>query len=129
MKARFAMLVIALALSMVLSACGSSAVDNAEDFIKAASENDLDKAKDVTCEDLHAELEDTYDEDDEGFDLDDLECEEEDDDRVRCTYEIDGEDMEVTFIMDDDDKICDVELGEPDLPAPVATQAPTPVPE
>ena len=121
MKARFALLlVIALALPMVLSACGGDKVENAEKFLEAIGDRDADEAKEYACDDVHGEIDDLVALMNEldDFDVTDIECEE-DGDNVKCTYTmvttVAGETQSQTFedevLTMDGDKMC--EVGSP----------------
>lgn len=103
------LLLIILALPMLLAACGGDKVGNAEKFMKALADNDLDEAKKYICDDEK----DTVDEDAasfEGVNLTDISCEE-DGDNVKCDFKIGIEGVEgetpssITFEMDGD-KVC-----------------------
>ena len=117
MKARFALLlVIALALPMVLSACGGDKVENAEKFLEAIGDRDADEAKEYACDDVHDDLDELIALMNEFDDLDytDIECEE-DGDNVKCSYnvvttvagETQTQTIEDEVIIMDGDKMCD----------------------
>ena len=99
--------VLMLLLPVVLAACGGGPTGNAEDFIKAMADNDKDKAKDVSCDAFHNEI-DLLFEGDGGpsGELEDLKCEE-DGDNVKCTGKDSEAEGEFVFAMEDD-KVCGI---------------------
>lgn len=103
------LLVIVLALPMLLAACGGDKVGNAEKFLKAISDNDIDEAKKYVCDKEKDSADDSAGAF-EGIEISDISCEE-DGDNVKCDYKMSIEGVEgetatsVTFKMDGD-KVC-----------------------
>ena len=103
------LLVIVLALPMLLAACGGDKVGNAEKFMKAIADNDIDEAKKYVCDDEKDNADDTGAAL-EGVKISDISCEE-DGDNVKCDYKISVDGVEgetatsLTFKMDGD-KVC-----------------------
>ncbi|MBI5929465.1 MAG: hypothetical protein HY862_09160 [Chloroflexi bacterium] len=103
------LLVIILALPMLLAACGGDKTGNAEKFMKALADNDIDEAKKYVCD----KEKDSADDAATAFEsvkLSDISCKE-DGDNVKCDYKISIEGVEgetatsITFKMDGD-KVC-----------------------
>lgn len=104
-KNLFVLVAIVLILPLVLSACGGGPVKNAENFVKAISDADKDKAEKYVCDDFKDELDQMTG---EKTEIDDLKCEEKDD-NVTCSWKSDGQEIELTFTMKDD-KVCGIEF-------------------
>lgn len=89
---RLRMLFILLAMLMLV-ACGNSeeddeAVDNALNFLQAINAGDIERARELSCEDRHAELEQgLMSQDREAFNFSNISCEG-DADSVTCDYTI-----------------------------------------
>ncbi|GIK62627.1 MAG: hypothetical protein BroJett018_04210 [Chloroflexota bacterium] len=103
------LVIIVLALPMLLAACGGDKVDNAEKFMKALADNDIDEAKKYVCD----KEKDSADDSATAFEsvkISDISCKE-DGDNVKCDYKMTIEDEEdaistsITFKMDGD-KVC-----------------------
>lgn len=106
-KNLFVLVAIVLVLPLVLSACGGGPTKNAENFVKAISDADRDKAEKYACDDdeFMQFLDLMFSGETNKNEVDDLKCEEDGDDRVKCTFKSDGDSQELTFIMKDD-KVC-----------------------
>jgi hypothetical protein len=124
MKPRYAFfLLIILTLPVLLAACGGGAKGNAEDFIKAAADNDVKKMKDVSCSGFHSAI-DLLTQGAEKNKVEDIKCEEKGD-NIECTWKSDGESTTATFIMDDK-KVCDIEIGGVRLKDTLSQPTPSP---
>lgn len=117
LKSRLPLLIaLMLMLPLVLAACGGGKADTAKSFLEAMDEGDADKAKEQVCDDLHTFIDLLLSEgEDDGANFDDISCEE-DGDNVTCTIKVDDEEDDITFVIDDDDKICGGELFAGALP-------------
>lgn len=110
MKRYTSILVVAIGLAFVLAACGGGKKGTAEDFLEAVSEGNVDDANDKLCDDLREENPSEVAE----FDLQDVECEEEDD-VVTCSFTADGNAQTWVFTFEDN-KICGINTGLPEVP-------------
>jgi hypothetical protein len=102
----FVMLV--LALPFLLAACGGDKTGNAEKFLKALDEGDVDEAQKYVCDDEKDSLDDMGEFLD-SVSISDISCEE-DGDNVKCTYKAtvegsDPQEVTETYKMDGD-KLC-----------------------
>ena len=105
MKTRFSFLIVMLlVLPLVLAACGGSDTDTAQKYIEAIADGDKDEAERHVCDDNKDELTGAASSDSK-FEVDDLKCEEDGDD-VKCTYKLEGSDVEMSFAMEDG-KVCE----------------------
>jgi hypothetical protein len=116
-------LLLLLVLPLILAACGGGKTDNAKSFLEAMNDEDADKAKDNACDAVHGAIDELLSRPSLG-DVEVGDCEEDGDTNVKCSISIDDEDVDITLIMDDDDKVCggdlfastDIEIPDVEIP-------------
>jgi hypothetical protein len=110
------LLVIILALPMLLAACGGDKVGNAEKFLKAVADNDVDEAEKYVCDDEKDSLTGESSGMPEGVEFKDISCDE-DGDNVKCSFTMvmavegaEAQEIEQSWTMKmDGDKVCGLE--------------------
>jgi hypothetical protein len=112
-KIRLPLVVVALLIiPFVLTACGGEKTDNATRFLESMDKGDTDQAKAYVCDDLKDAIElMASDGADNSTNIKDINCKE-DGDNVTCTFKVGDLQGQLTFIMDDDDKICGGDIFE-----------------
>ena len=115
-KLHVKLLILLLVLPLALAACGGGKTDNAKAFLEAMADNDADKAKENACDAMHASIDTLLELAGDNFNADDISCEEDGDNAVKCTVQDGDDEVELTLVMDDDDKVCGGDLFGGEIP-------------